>query len=64
MLAMWPNYQGSVDQVEENITIGCDLGTSNHTLVVYTLAALRTRLILKGEGMLGYDPNPSSWVIS
>jgi hypothetical protein len=32
---------------------------TDHTATVSTSSALRTRLLLKGEGMLGSDPNPS-----
>jgi hypothetical protein len=64
MSVAWLNYQVSVDQVEGHITRGCDLGTSGHTPAVSTPATLRKRFLLKGEGMLGSDPNPFPWVIS
>jgi len=64
MSVVWKNYQEIFDPVEGHITRGCELGTNGHTPRVYAPAALSSRLFLKGEGMLGYDPNPSPWVIS
>jgi hypothetical protein len=63
MLAVWYNYQGSVDQVEGHITRGCDLGTIIHTPTISSSSTLRKMFLLKGEDMLGSDPNPSSRVI-
>jgi hypothetical protein len=61
---MWSHYQGSVDQVEGHNTKGGDLGTCEHTSTISTPATLRKRLLLKGEGMIGSNPNPFPWVIS
>jgi hypothetical protein len=50
--------------VEGHITRGCNLGTNDYTPTISTPTTLRTRLLLKGVGMLGSDPNPSPWVTS
>jgi hypothetical protein len=55
----WNKYQIIVDQVEGHISIGCDLGTSFHIATISAYSTLRKRIIFKGEGMLGTDPNPS-----
>jgi hypothetical protein len=60
----WKNYQGSVDQVEGHITEDVTWEPTDHTPAFSASSSLRTRPLLKGEGMLGSDPNPSSWVIS
>lgn len=51
-------HQGSFDQMEGYITRGCYLGNNIYFAVVSTSLALRTRLLFKGEGMLGSYPNP------
>jgi len=47
-----------IDQVEVHILRGCHLRTCGHTATISTFSALRTMIHLKGDGMLGSDPNP------
>jgi hypothetical protein len=61
---MWKKYQRSVDLVEGHITKGCDMGTNEYSPIIFSPTTLKRRFLLKGEGMLGYDINPSPWVTS
>lgn len=49
--------------MEKHLTRRCDMGTINYSLEISTAPALRTRLFLKGEGMLGSKFNPFIKVI-
>ena len=58
MLAMSTHYQGSFDPMVRYITKGCYLGTIIYFTTISTSSTLRTRMLLKGEGMLGYFDDP------
>jgi hypothetical protein len=51
------NYQISVDKMEGHISRGCNFRTNCHPGTVSASSSLRTRILLKGEGMLGSVPN-------